>query len=665
MGRAEIRHRDETEPAIMPGRLTLGVSSRQGNIGTVDDGKMKKYVVIFSNFRKKLPEKTALEGNGAAGGAEAARLGLERVAEELMGRRKWKHYQDVITRQQLNLLETSTTNTTEDDLLSGTTGVATGAAAVAAAAAQLQPGQLMSSAATTTAAAALALAGGGMIDQKTSPAAFVAAANAAAVAALTTPAAAQAAANTTAATAIVRNGHCQQGDVEVDTKIVHSASPCSPPAANSTSTNCQTSAQLDPASSSSPRHVKDDVSSSDLQQRDRSVSPVTNCHVNDNGTATAGGASPGLPSLATGLSRGDLDTRHNTDELPAKEPTGERKSKTPDRREQSPSSPALRRQDTATDRDSSSVVKQEPIDNSMENVDQKESLVKAEEGTQAAALKLNIVPKVASDGADNNNTISSNNNNTIQPRSNGLVAVEEGVPSAAPPTANSPTSTETAAPVDWKPQDKCYFCVDGKLLTVNEAGELVPESGPAPVEAERLLNRRAPLSLAESDSDTSESSEPELLASLLSAGAGGGVSAKSLAALLREAGASQSLPSLQSFMAQHLAAASLQGLQPNLAQLYNPSLWYSQLQQQISPSAVDAATGASGSASAALSPTTAAKMATELGTVSATGEQPLDLSAKPGTSGMSSLLSSMIDPKHIYNPNEDRTKATNLPTRLI
>lgn len=32
-------------------------------------------------------------------------------------------------------------------------------------------------------------------------------------------------------------------------------------------------------------------------------------------------------------------------------------------------------------------------------------------------------------------------------------------------------------PIDWKPQKQCYFCVDGKLLTVNEKGELVAESG--------------------------------------------------------------------------------------------------------------------------------------------------------------------------------------------
>lgn len=33
--------------------------------------------------------------------------------------------------------------------------------------------------------------------------------------------------------------------------------------------------------------------------------------------------------------------------------------------------------------------------------------------------------------------------------------------------------------IDWKPEDKCNFCIDGKLLTVNAKGDLVPESDPA------------------------------------------------------------------------------------------------------------------------------------------------------------------------------------------
>lgn len=32
-------------------------------------------------------------------------------------------------------------------------------------------------------------------------------------------------------------------------------------------------------------------------------------------------------------------------------------------------------------------------------------------------------------------------------------------------------------PIDWKPQKNCYFCVDGKLLTVNDKGDLVAETG--------------------------------------------------------------------------------------------------------------------------------------------------------------------------------------------
>lgn len=43
-------------------------------------------------------------------------------------------------------------------------------------------------------------------------------------------------------------------------------------------------------------------------------------------------------------------------------------------------------------------------------------------------------------------------------------------------------------PVDWKQQDKCYFCVDGKLLKVNESGELVVETSAA-VQPEAELNK--------------------------------------------------------------------------------------------------------------------------------------------------------------------------------
>lgn len=51
------------------------------------------------------------------------------------------------------------------------------------------------------------------------------------------------------------------------------------------------------------------------------------------------------------------------------------------------------------------------------------------------------------------------------------------------------TDSPLPTPVDWTPPEKCYFCVDGKLLTVNDKGELVAETGPAqsaPVLANRV-----------------------------------------------------------------------------------------------------------------------------------------------------------------------------------
>ena len=43
-------------------------------------------------------------------------------------------------------------------------------------------------------------------------------------------------------------------------------------------------------------------------------------------------------------------------------------------------------------------------------------------------------------------------------------------------------------PIDWTPDEKCNFCVNGKLLKVNEIGELVVEAGP-PVHPESELNK--------------------------------------------------------------------------------------------------------------------------------------------------------------------------------
>lgn len=55
------------------------------------------------------------------------------------------------------------------------------------------------------------------------------------------------------------------------------------------------------------------------------------------------------------------------------------------------------------------------------------------------------------------------------------------------PSSSTNATSDQPEPVDWKPQDKCYFCVDGKLLKVNEIGELAVETGP--VQPETELNK--------------------------------------------------------------------------------------------------------------------------------------------------------------------------------
>jgi len=72
-------------------------------------------------------------------------------------------------------------------------------------------------------------------------------------------------------------------------------------------------------------------------------------------------------------------------------------------------------------------------------------------------------------------------------------------PTIAAAAATTPPSSGRPEPVDWKPQDKCYFCVDGKLLKVNEIGELVVEAGPVQPEAElnKHVSGLSTLALAE------------------------------------------------------------------------------------------------------------------------------------------------------------------------
>lgn len=70
-----------------------------------------------------------------------------------MGRRKWKHYQDVLTRQQLNLLDPSTNAAVDDD-----------AADLLHSAAAAVASSVASNAVPSLAAAAVV--GGNLLDQK-------------------------------------------------------------------------------------------------------------------------------------------------------------------------------------------------------------------------------------------------------------------------------------------------------------------------------------------------------------------------------------------------------------------------------------------------------------------------------------------------------------------
>lgn len=80
----------------------------------------------------------------------------------------------------------------------------------------------------------------------------------------------------------------------------------------------------------------------------------------------------------------------------------------------------------------------------------------------------------------------------IKKEESGGVLEESGTP-----LKKDDITEENPLPIDWKPQDKCYFCVDGKLLTVNEAGELVAESGPVQTTEADLTNNRVRLVLTQ------------------------------------------------------------------------------------------------------------------------------------------------------------------------
>uniref|UniRef100_A0A336L5F0 CSON004114 protein n=1 Tax=Culicoides sonorensis TaxID=179676 RepID=A0A336L5F0_CULSO len=191
---------------------------------------------------------------------------------------------------------------------------------------------------------------------------------------------------------------------------------------------------------------------------------------------------------------------------------------------------------------------------------------------------------------------------------------------------------DISLPVDWKPQDKCYFCVDGKLLTVNESGELVAESGPVRNTEADLTNNRT----HDSDSDSSESEQDQSRKQLEQA------NKQLTAAFLRQAqGLGTNMTSFENMAAQLAAVASLHGLQPGLAPFY-PGLWYglqqqAQQQQQDSPSSQTPRNNQpQASQSPSLTePNPSSSPVAKSGPpdlIAVGGEQPLDLSAKPSGS---------------------------------
>ncbi|XP_067619564.1 serine-rich adhesin for platelets isoform X2 [Eurosta solidaginis] len=139
--------------------------------------------------------------------------------------------------------------------------------------------------------------------------------------------------------------------------------------------------------------------------------------------------------------------------------------------------------------------------------------------------KLGLNNKICNSSNNNNNTVSStlkatNSSHTITPENITSVNVhkEKSLFSrTSPPSKHPPTShlkaaevhcVPTVEPVDWKPNKKCYFCVDGRLLTVNAKGELVAEpAGPvvSAVGGNRVEHR------LETDSDSNESSHINLV----------------------------------------------------------------------------------------------------------------------------------------------------------
>ncbi|XP_052562781.1 mushroom body large-type Kenyon cell-specific protein 1 isoform X3 [Culex pipiens pallens] len=614
--------------------------------------------------------------------------GLERVAEELMGRRKWKHYQDVLTRQQLNLLDpspnsaTTTTTTTVVDhhhhqhhhphpqhheghdhqLLQAVAG---------------SP-QVVGPLTPSMVAAAVA-ATGNLLHQGGSGGGTGGGGAEKAV----------------ATAAIVRNGHYQQQQQDGDFPESKQATNNQQVAAAIAADKLQQQQQhFHPEAAATPgnttpthkqqNHFNESDSSSTKICPSSSPPPLAPVNSSSSSSTVAVGTDlltnnnhhhhphhPAVSTLQQQLQQGSGGDRRKprgggtrlcqqqreAEEEEEDEDDGEAAGATFEGDQPADTKPVvtvtspIRSSEGQDGRDGEGTeleqgegvgaklagIKRESTENQANSStpDQSSKLIKQENCNNLLSSKLII----------NNNNSSSNNNNNIPPSTDpSAVAEDDGtspsVAAGSPPTVKK-SASPPPTPVDWKPQEKCYFCVDGKLLTVNEAGELVPESGPEVRPGAKVIDLDLAQTLQDSDSDSSDSSEQDLREVLRRQGAG---SAKSLAALLRGATAgSGGVPPTMASLQSMFAAAALQGIQPGLAQFYNP-LWYSQLQQQMSPSGSSATAGTTPTAELAGSPKGESGSAGGGGG----GDGPLDLSAKPGTSGLNAaaMMAAMMDPKH-------------------
>ncbi|KAG4075677.1 hypothetical protein HA402_003502 [Bradysia odoriphaga] len=160
---------------------------------------------------------------------------------------------------------------------------------------------------------------------------------------------------------------------------------------------------------------------------------------------------------------------------------------------------------------------------------------------------------------------------------------------------------------ETEPSDITKEALNGKLVTVNERGDFVTESGSVQSEPD-LVNRTS----VESDSDSSDCSDAEIQDPILN------TPPKSVTELLRNSLSQHNMTSYESMAAQLATIASLNGF-PSMY----PGLLYNQFVQQMQSAQTEPVASVS---SPNAKPSSSA--------TESTAEQPLDLSAKPSNAPM-------------------------------